>query len=504
MTETNPIEEKAVRLERLRAIRESGINPYPSDSESTHTITQVQSDFESLMKEGTEVTIVGRLRSVRGHGGASFADLEDSGHKIQVHLKTDTLGASAYDFFVDRMDHGDFMQLTGTCFVTKRGENTIEAKSIKLLAKALRPLPAKWHGLSDIEVRYRKRYLDLVANPEVRGIFVKRSLLVQAIREFFHNEDFMEVETPILQPMYGGANATPFVTHHNALDIDLYLRIAPELYLKRLVVGGFNRVFEIARCFRNEGIDHLHNPEFTQVEFYQAYADYNDLMDLTERLLPELVTKVCGKLEVEHDGETIDFNPPYPRATFRDLLIQYGKFDIEDYPDRSSLAKAAEERGVPVEDSDDRGKIMDNVYKKLVRTKIVNPTFMIDHPVELSPLAKKKPTDERYVERFQLLLAKGTELCNAFSELNDPIDQKARFAEQEKSRAAGDTEAQRMDLDYIEALETGMPPTAGFGMGIDRLIAILTGSHSLKEVILFPTMRPEQEESSSSSEEGAT
>ena len=374
----------------------------------------------------------------------------------------------------------------------------IASKSIKLLTKTLRPLPAKWHGLSDVEVRYRKRYLDLVANPDVRGIFIKRSLLVQAIREFFQKEDFMEVETPILQPLYGGANATPFITHHNALDIDLYLRIAPELYLKRLVVGGFNRVFEIARCFRNEGIDHLHNPEFTQVEFYQAYADYNDLMDLTERLLPELVSKVCSKLEVEHEGETIDFKPPYPRTTFRDLLIQHGQFDIEDYPDRSSLAKAAEKRGVSVEDSDDRGKIMDNIYKKLVRPKIINPTFMIDHPVELSPLAKKKPDDDRYVERFQLLLAKGVELCNAFSELNDPIDQKARFVEQEESRAAGDTEAQRMDRDYIEALETGMPPTAGFGMGIDRLTAILTGSHSLKEVILFPTMRPEQEEPPSS------
>jgi lysyl-tRNA synthetase class 2 len=489
-----PIEESAVRLEKLNNVLAEGVNPYPSESERTHTVSDVQSKFEELEKSGDQVTVAGRLMAVRGHGGASFADLEDGTGKIQLHLKMDELGASEYEMFEKNVDHGDFLQVTGTCFVTKRGEKSIEAGAVKMLTKALRPLPAKWHGLTDTEVRYRKRYLDLIANPEVRGNFRKRSMIVQAIREFFHDEGFMEVETPMLQPLAGGATARPFVTHHNALDIDLFLRVAPELYLKRLIVGGYERVFEIARCFRNEGIDHLHNPEFTQIEFYQAYADYNDLMDLTERLLPMLAERVNGSMTVEFDGETIDFTAPYPRMDFREAIIEFGGPDIEAYEDRASLAKAAEEAGVAVEDTDGRGDIMDNIYKKFVRPNIVNPTFVINHPIELSPLAKKIWGNDKYVERFQLVLAKGNELCNAFSELNDPIDQKQRFEEQEKLREGGNVEAQRMDTDYIEALETGMPPTAGFGMGIDRLTALLTGSHSLKEVILFPTMRPEQGE----------
>ncbi len=487
----NPIEESAVRLEKLRQIQEQGIDPYPSTSLRTAPIEQILGNWDVHAAADKEITVAGRIKAVRGHGGACFVDLEDGNAKIQLHLKRDLLGATAYDLFEKVVDHGDFIQATGKLFVTRRGERSIEASAWKLLTKALRPLPAKWHGLSDTEVRYRKRYLDLVANPDVRAIFRKRSLVVSTIRDFFHNEGFIEVETPILQPLAGGATAQPFITHHNALDIDLYMRIAPELYLKRLVVGGLERVFEIARCFRNEGIDHLHNPEFTQVEFYQAYADYNDLMKLTERLLPLIVEKVTGGLVVEYDGKKIDFKPPYPRITFRDSLMEYGDIDLEKYPDRASLAAAAEKKGVSVEDSDDRGKIMDNLFKKLVRPKIVDPTFVINHPIELSPLAKKLRADERYVERFQLLVAQGTELINAFSELNDPIDQKARFMEQERLREAGDVEAQRLDEDYIEALEIGLPPTAGFGMGIDRLTALLTGSHNLKEVILFPTMRPE-------------
>jgi len=496
-----PIEESAVRLEKLRNIIAEGIDPYPSKSSRTHTIAQTLVDFEKLKASGETVTIVGRVLAVRMHGGASFADIEDGSAKIQVHLRADGLGTSAYELFEKDVDHGDFLQISGTVFVTRRGERSIEASEIRILTKALRPLPAKWHGLADTEIRYRKRYLDLVANPEVRLNFRKRSLIVQTIREFFTEEGFIEVETPILQPIAGGATARPFVTHHNALDIDLYLRIAPELYLKRLVVGGYERVFEVSRCFRNEGIDHLHNPEFTQVEFYQAYADYNDLMRLTERLLPLIAERVNGKLEVEYDGETVDFKPPYPRITFRDAIIKYGGPDIDALADRESLAKAAAEHGVSVETSDGRGDIMDNIYKKLVRPNIVNPTFIIDHPIELSPLAKKIWGNDRYVERFQLVLAKGNELCNAFSELNDPIDQKERFLEQEKLREGGNVEAQRMDEDYIEALEIGLPPTAGFGMGIDRLTAILTGSHSLKEVILFPTMRPLEEHESATARE---
>jgi len=488
----NPIEESAVRLERLHALVADGINPFPSASARTATVAMTLGRFDELVASGEAVTLTGRLRSVRGHGGAAFADLEDGSGKIQIHCKQDVLGAARYELFSTRLDIGDFLQVTGKAFLTRRGEKSLEAADLQILTKSLHPLPDKWHGLSDTEIRYRKRYLDLLANPEVRQIFRQRSLIVQAIRDFFHREGFMEVETPILQPIAGGATARPFITHHNALDIDLYLRIAPELYLKRLIVGGFERVFEVARCFRNEGIDHSHNPEFTQVEFYQAYADYRDLMSLTERLLPEIVAKACGgKTSVTYEGHTVDFTAPYPRITFRDALLEYGGFDIEDYPDRAALAKLAESHGVPVETKDDRGSILDNLYKKFVRAKIINPTFVIDQPVEHSPLAKRRADDPRYVERFQLVLGAGVELVNAFSELNDPIDQRARFEEQEKLREKGDEEAQHLDEDFIEALSVGMPPTAGFGMGIDRLTAVLTGSHNLKEVILFPTLRPQ-------------
>ncbi|KPJ85397.1 lysyl-tRNA synthetase [Parcubacteria bacterium SG8_24] len=489
-----PLDETAARLEKLHAMASAGVDPYPARSSRTHPISRVLADFEELEEGHVEVQVVGRIKAVRGHGGACFADIEDGGQKIQLHLKRDVLGEESYGFFERSVDHGDFLQVSGTLFVTKKEERTIEVRSLRLLAKALRPLPAKWHGLSDVETRYRKRYLDLIANPEVKTLFRKRSLVVQTIRDFLEQEGFIEVETPVLQPIPGGATARPFVTHHNALDIDLYLRVAPELYLKRLVVGGFERVFEIARCFRNEGIDHLHNPEFTQVEFYQAYADYRDLMHLTERLLPEIVRRVNGDLEVSCGERAIDFTPPYPRISFRDALIQYGDVDIERFTDRASLAKAAEAAGIRVEDSDDRGKIMDDMFKKLVRPEVVSPTFIIDHPIELSPLAKKKREDGRYVERFQLLLGGGVELINAFSELNDPIDQRERFLEQERLRAGGDEEAQRIDQDYLEALEVGMPPTAGFGMGIDRLTALLVDAHSIKEVILFPTMRPLEQE----------
>jgi lysyl-tRNA synthetase class 2 len=490
--EKNPIEERAVRVEKLNALIAEGVDPYPSKSERDMPISAVIRDFGRFADTKEKLRLVGRIRAIRGHGGACFVDLDD-GEKIQLHMKTDVLGASAFELFGKCVDRGDFLQAQGTAFLTKRGEKSLEVSSWTLLAKSLAPLPDKWHGLSDVEIRYRKRYLDLVANPEVRGIFRKRSVIVNTIRTFFIERGFMEVETPILQPLAGGATARPFITHHNALDTDLYLRVAPELYLKRLVVGGYERVFEIARCFRNEGIDHAHNPEFTQIEFYQAYADYHDLMALTEELLPRIVGNVNGgALAVTYGGKTVDFAPPYPRVTFRNALIEYGGIDIELFPDRASLAKEAERHGIKVETADDRGSIMDNLYKKFVRSRIVDPTFIIDHPVELSPLAKKKRSDGRYVERFQLVLGEGTELCNAFSELNDPIDQKQRFEEQERLRAGGDVEAQRMDTDFIEALEVGMPPTAGFGMGIDRLTALLVDSHNLKEVILFPTLRPEQ------------
>ncbi|MEY4745378.1 MAG: lysine--tRNA ligase [Candidatus Parcubacteria bacterium] len=488
----NPIEERAVRLEKLHAAASMGIDPYPATAKRTHEIAPLLLNFESAVADGTETTVVGRLKAVRGHGGACFADIEDGTGKIQLHLKSDVLGATSFETFEKIVDRGDFIQVTGTCFVTKRGEKSIEAKSWTLLTKALAPLPDKWHGLADVEVRYRRRELDLISNPEVRLVFRKRSLIVSEIRRFLEAEGFMEVETPILQSVAGGATARPFVTHHNALGIDLYLRIATELHLKRLVVGGFERVFEIGRIFRNEGIDHLHNPEFTSVEFYMAYADYRDLMSMTERLLAAVTSRVNGSPFIEHDGAKIDFTGPYPRISFRDAIKEFGGIDIENYDGRAELAKAAESLGVKVEPKDDRGAILDNLYKKTVRPMIVDPTFIIDHPTEILPLAKRKPGDGRYVESFQLVLGRGVELVKAFSELNDPLDQRKRFEEQERLRAAGDEEAQPMDEEFVAALEAGMPPTAGFGMGIDRLAALLTGSHNLKEVILFPTLRPEE------------
>lgn len=486
----NPLEERVVRLEKLQSIIADGVNPFPSTSLRTHALAQVLLQFDALVASAETVTVVGRLKALRGHGGACFADLEDGTEKIQLHLKSDVLGAEAYQFFDKNIDRGDFLQVSGKVCITKRGEKTIEASTLTLLTKTLHPLPDKWDGLNDIETRYRQRYLDLVANPDVRAIFRKRSAIVQTIREFFLAEGFMEVETPVLQPIAGGASARPFVTHHNALDIDLYLRVAPELYLKRLIVGGFERVFEIGRCFRNEGIDHLHNPEFTSIEFYQAYADYNDLMRLTERLLPHVVEKVCQNKIITFDGMDIDFTAPYPRLTFRGALLRYAEIDIESYPDRESLASVAMKANIAVIPSDDRANILDNLYKKFVRSAIINPTFITDHPTEILPLAKRTRTNENYVESFQLIVGKGCELIKAFSELNDPIDQRKRFEDQERMRKQGDEEAQRIDEDFIEALEVGLPPTAGFGMGIDRLVALLTGQHSIKEVILFPTLRP--------------
>ncbi len=487
----NPVEERAVRLEKLHTAVRMGIDPYPARSERTHTIAEVLAHFEALETEKTKVIIVGRVRAVRGHGGACFADLEDGAGKMQLHLKSDVIGAASFETFEKIIDLGDFLQITGTPFITKRGEKSIEVASWTLLTKSLEGLPDKWHGLTDTEIRYRKRYLDLIANPDVRLAFRKRSLVVQTIREFFTERGFMEVETPMLQAIAGGASARPFKTHHNALDIDLFLRVAPELYLKRLIVGGFERVFELGRNFRNEGIDHSHNPEFTSIEAYQAYTDYREHMTMTEELLVRIAERVNGATTLEYDGMSINFAGPYPRLTFHDAIKQYANLDIEDYSDRDSLAKAAEKIGVKVETRDERGVILDNLYKKMVRPHIVAPTFIIDHPTEILPLAKRKASDGKYVESFQLLLAKG-EYVKAFTELNDPIDQRARFEEQERLREGGDEEAQSMDEDFIEALSVGMPPTAGWAIGVDRLCAVFTGAHSLKEIILFPTLRPEE------------
>lgn len=485
-------EEYANRLHKLTDAQKAGVLPYPARVDRTNTIEQVLAEFDDLIKKGKPVILVGRIRTIRLHGGSCFAHIEDGSGKMQIYLKLDEVGDKAYEQFNAIFDIGDFIEATGSLFITKRGERTLLVKKYRMISKSLSPLPEKWHGLSDVEIRYRKRYLDLIANPEVGEIFKKRAAIVRTIRKVLDDDGFLEVETPILQQIPGGANAEPFVTHHHALNTDLYLRIAPELYLKRLIVGGFAKVYEIARCFRNEGIDRDHNPEFTQVEFYAAYWDYLKMISFTEELIKELVEVANGKLVIEHDGQEVDFAPPYERVTFRKICQQYAKLDIDDF-DEVGLRKEAKARGVEVDKTFSRGKTLDAIFKDLVRPNIIKPTFIIDYPLELSPLAKKKEDNPKYVERFQLLAA-GTELCNAFSELNDPLDQKERFEAQEKMRQAGDKEAQRIDTDYIEAMMYGMPPTAGIGIGIDRLSTMLCGAHNVKEVILFPTLKPKHDD----------
>lgn len=481
------LKEDEVRLQHLQTIKEVGIEPFPAQSPRTSTLKKA-----SESEDEASVCVVGRMITRRDMGKLTFCHLKDASGKLQVALSQDECGKESYKFFNKNFDIGDFLFIEGSMFTTHKGEKTIRIKKYTLLSKTLLPLPEKWHGLQNIEARYRQRYLDLIVNDESMNIAILRSRLVKELRAFFDSKGFYEVETPILQSIYGGANAKPFVTHHNALDLKLYLRIAPELYLKRLIVGGFEKVYEIARCFRNEGIDHNHNPEFTQIEYYWAYADYNDSMNLVEELLPYLIKQLGLPLKFTTEEGEVDFTPPYPRKTMRALIKEFAKIDIEDYPDQKTLLKKAKELKVEVEDYEGRGKLIDEIYKKYARPFIKDPIFMIDHPVELSPLAKRKKDDERYTERFQLLCAGGNELCNAFSELNDPLDQEARFKEQEQLREAGDEEGMQYDEDFITALKHGMPPTSGLGMGIDRLVKLLVNAPNLKEVILFPLLRPEK------------
>ena len=483
-----PLTEEDVRLEHLNTIKPAGNEPYPARVEREHTLAQARA-----LPAETDVKVVGRLVAKREMGRLCFCHLKDDSGRLQVAISEKELGKENYKFFTKNFEMGDFIAVQGKMFITHAGEITVRAEAFQVIAKALLPLPEKFHGLSNIETRYRQRYLDLLSNEESMRIAKVRSMVVKEIRNYFDKEGFFEVETPILQTLYGGAIARPFVTHHNALDIPLYLRIAPELYLKRLIVGGFEKVYEIARCFRNEGIDPNHNPEFTQIEFYWAYADYNKLMDFMEDLLPQIIKAAGLPLKFTAEGKEVDFTPPYPRVTMRDLVKQYAKIDIEDFPDQASILAKARELGVQdLEAGTGRGKIIDEIYKSFARPHIVNPIFMIDHPVELSPLAKRKPENPSYVERFQLLCVGGNELCNAFSELNDPLDQEERFKEQVRLAQEGDDESMPYDEDYIIALKHGMPPTAGLGMGIDRLIKLLVNADNLKEVILFPTLKPKE------------
>lgn len=487
MTDKN-LSEEAVRTGRLNDLVKMDINPYPSTCQRTHTVAEARQ-----LPMDSKVILTGRMTGRREMGRLCFAHLKDFSDKIQLAISEKDLGKDKFKFFTKNFDIGDFLEISGKIFTTHKGEISVLVEEYKLIGKSLLPLPEKFHGLSDIEIRYRQRYLDLLSNEESMKIAKARSLLVKELRRYFDEKGFYEVETPILQSLYGGANAKPFTTHHNALGADLYLRIAPELYLKRLIVGGFEKVYEVAKCFRNEGIDNNHNPEFTQIEFYWAYADYLKLMELMEDLLPRLITAAGLPLKLTINDQEVDFTPPYPRITMREIIKQYVNIDIEDYPDQKSLYKKAIELKIEgVDKNTGRGKLIDEIYKTYARPKIINPVFMIDHPVELSPLAKRKPENPEYAERMQLVCVGGNELCNAFSELNDPLDQEARFKEQESLRKAGDEEGMRYDEDFITALKHGMPPTAGLGMGIDRLVKLLMNTDNLKEVILFPTLKPEE------------
>jgi len=479
---------KEERLKKLNKIIHSGLSPYPVFLKRDFEIQKVIKNFSKFEKAKKEIIIVGRIMSIRSHGGITFSNIEDGTGKIQIVFKEDTLGPVSYKFFLENFDIGDFIQTKGSLFKTKTGEKSLLVSDYKILAKSLRPLPDKWHGLEDVEIRFRKRYLDLIFNPEVKEKFILRSKIIQEIRNYLQKENFLEVETPILQPIYGGARAKPFKTHLNALDLDLYLRISPELYLKRLLVGGFEKVFEIGKCFRNEGVDRFHNPDFTMLEFYWAFSDYKILMKFTEDFLETLVKKIIKKTKIIYQDKEINFKKPFPRIEFDALFKKFLKLDY-DVINQKALLEKARDLGLNLDENLPKFEIADEIFKKIIRPEIWQPTFVIHYPVGFQALAKPLETNPKRLANFQLIVA-GLELVNAFSELNDPLEQKQRFEEQEKLYKSGFEEAQRRDEDFIEALEYGMPPAAGFGMGIDRLVILLTNSYSLREVILFPTMRP--------------
>lgn len=489
------------RLKKLEKLQSNSINPYPASVRRTHLIGEVLRKFSTLAKSKKMAQVAGRVVAKREHGGSTFADIQDATGKIQTYFKEDVLG-SQYRLFADTVDIGDFLEVGGKLFKTKKGEETIEVAHWQMLAKSLRPLPEKWHGLRDVEERFRKRYLDILMNEEVRERFRARSKIITALRTFFEKKGFLEVETPMLHHIPGGALAKPFVTHHNALDMDLYLRIAPELYLKRLLIGGFEKIYELGKSFRNEGIDASHNPEFTEPECYAAYWDENDMMRFVEDIFMALGKTFGKKGEIDFDGKKVKFRKPFVRITFKDLLKRYALVTDYERETRDSLATRARQLGIEIEGHESKGKIADEIYKKICRPYLVQPTFVTNHPLDISPLAKAQQNNQE-VRRFQLV-AGGMELTNGFAELNDPFEQRKRFEEQEKMRppsvtgraspttvgGGGDEEVHPMDEDYLEALEYGMPPAAGLGVGIDRVVMLFTNTKNIREVILFPTLRP--------------
>lgn len=478
---------KKIRLKKLERIKKTGFLAFPEKTKRTHRISETIKNFNFLSKNKKEIVLVGRIRKKREHGGSTFLEFEDGTGKIQAFFKKDRLGETSYQFFLNNFDIGDFIEIKGILFKTRKGEKTIETNNYKMLAKSLLPLPEKWHGLLDIEERYRKRYLDLIFNPEVKKKFEIRSKIIKSLRGFLEKQGFLEVETPILQPIYGGASAQPFKTHLNVHDMDLFLRISPELYLKRLLVGGFEKIYEIGKCFRNEGMDKFHNPDFTMLELYWAYANYKDLMNFIEKMFENLLKKVFGVNKINYQGQEINFKIPWPRIEYCSFFKKRTKINLEEIH-IDALKREALKFGIKIEKGDEKFEIADKIYKKVCQNKISQPTFLIHHPLESSPLAKQLEKDQSKLARFQLIVG-GLELVNGYSELNDPIAQKKGFERQEKKFKKGLGDAQRMDNDYIEALEYGMPPAAGIGIGIDRLVALLTDSHNLREIILFPTMK---------------
>jgi lysyl-tRNA synthetase class 2 len=479
---------RTARREKLEALRSAGVNPYPYRYHVTHTTAAAREGEQALAAAGTVVRVAGRVMALRGHGKTAFGHVEDATGRVQFYVRKDDVGDDVYARF-ECVEVGDIVGVAGTVFRTRTQELTIKVESFEVLAKALRPLPEKWHGLTDKEIRYRQRYVDLVVNPEVREVFVKRSRLVEAMRRFLLARGFLEVETPVLQPLHGGAAARPFSTHHNALDTTLYLRIANELYLKRLLVGGFERVFEFSKDFRNEGIDRSHNPEFTMMECYAAYLDYLDVMDMTEEMVRAIASELVADGKVTYEGRVLDFSRPWRRVRYFDALRE--QTGVEFFGrDEKELRAQARKLDVAVEREAPAAVVIDEVFAARVEPGLQDPTFVYDYPKALSPLAKDHRATPGLVERFEGYVA-GFEVCNAFSELNDPLEQRRRFEQQMQHRARGDEEAHVLDEDFLRALEYGMPPAAGLGVGIDRLTMVFTGCHSIRDVILFPHMRPE-------------
>lgn len=474
-----------VRRDKLKELSDKGVAPFGEKFAATHHAADIIEQFAEL--ENKTVSVAGRVMSVRGHGKASFANLMDMSGKIQIYFRQDVIGEKDYEIF-NLLDIGDIIGVTGRVFRTKRGEISVEAHRFSLLTKSLRPLPEKWHGLKDVEIRYRQRYLDLITNPEVRDVFVLRSKTISAVRRYLDKMGFLEVETPVLHPIAGGASARPFITHHNALDMDMFLRIAPELYLKRLIVGGFEKVYELGRTFRNEGISYKHNPEFTMIELYQAYGDYETVMRIAEEVISYAAQEVLGTTKINYQGQDIDLTPPWNRISMLDAIQEKTGVDFRLINAQEEAVRVAQKLGVEVEKNTDIGNIINLVFEEFVEPTLIQPTFITDHPVEISPLAKRKASNPRFTDRFEAFIF-GREMANGFSELNDPIDQKERFLKQVAQRDAGDDEAHMMDEDFVTALEYGLPPTGGLGIGIDRLIMLLTDSYSIRDVILFPHMR---------------